>query len=85
MSTDTSTGPAVPPVVERALQVEEAADPFRLAGQEFTSRLLLGTGGVPSLDLLQRAIEVVLAEVHAHGAGQPGQRRFEGDALDQPV
>jgi thiazole synthase len=52
-----STDSAVPPVVERALQVEEAADPFRLAGQEFTSRLLLGTGGVPSLDVLQRAIE----------------------------
>ena len=44
-------------VAEEALEVEEAADPFRLAGQEFTSRLLLGTGGVPSLDVLQRAIE----------------------------
>ncbi len=44
-------------VVEHALEVEEAADPFRLAGQEFTSRLLLGTGGVPSLGVLQRAIE----------------------------
>ena len=44
-------------VAEQALEVEEAADPFRLAGQEFTSRLLLGTGGVPSLDVLQRAIE----------------------------
>ena len=51
----TPTG-AVPPVVEQALHVEEAADPFRLAGREFTSRLLLGTGGVPSLDVLQRAI-----------------------------
>ncbi|CAA9359002.1 MAG: Thiazole synthase [uncultured Frankineae bacterium] len=46
----------MPPVVEQALGVEEAADPFRLAGQDFTSRLLLGTGGVPSLDVLQRAI-----------------------------
>ena len=44
-------------VAEQALELEEAADPFRLAGQEFTSRLLLGTGGVPSLDVLQRAIE----------------------------
>ena len=42
---------------EQALAVEEAADPFRLAGQEFTSRLLLGTGGVPSLDVLERAVE----------------------------
>ena len=52
-----SAEPAVPPIVERALEVEEAADPFRLAGTDFTSRLLLGTGGVPSLDVLQRAIE----------------------------
>ena len=44
-------------VAEHALELEEATDPFRLAGQEFTSRLLLGTGGVPSLDVLQRAIE----------------------------
>jgi thiazole synthase len=44
-------------VAEQALEVEEAADPFRIAGQEFTSRLLLGTGGVPSLEVLQRAIE----------------------------
>ena len=52
-----SAEPAVPPIVEQALEVEEAADPFRLAGTDFTSRLLLGTGGVPSLDVLQRAIE----------------------------
>ncbi|MCY7365114.1 MAG: thiazole synthase [Frankiaceae bacterium] len=28
-----------------------------MAGQQFTSRLLLGTGGVPSLDVLERAVE----------------------------
>ena len=52
-------GPAadVTELAEQALEVEEAADPFRLAGQELTSRLLLGTGGVPSLDVLARAIE----------------------------
>ena len=38
------------------LAQEEAADPFVIAGETFTSRLLLGTGGVPSLDVLQRAI-----------------------------
>src|SRR4051812_48286530 len=36
--------------------VEETDDPFELAGGVFTSRLLLGTGGVPSLDVLERAI-----------------------------
>ena len=44
-------------VAEQALATEEAADPFVLAGQELTSRLLLGTGGVPSLDVLARALE----------------------------
>jgi len=44
-------------LAEHALATEEAADPFRLAGQQFSSRLLLGTGGVPSLDVLQRALE----------------------------
>ena len=27
-------------------------DPFVLAGETFTSRLIMGTGGVPSLDVL---------------------------------
>jgi len=39
-----------------ALEREEAADPFVLAGETFTSRLLLGTGGIASLEALQRAI-----------------------------
>jgi thiazole synthase len=39
-----------------ALEREEAADPFLLAGETFTSRLLLGTGGAPSLEALEQAI-----------------------------
>ena len=31
-------------------------DPFVLGGETFTSRLILGTGGTPSLDVLERAI-----------------------------
>jgi thiazole synthase len=31
-------------------------DPLTIDGTEFTSRLLLGTGGVPSLDVLERAV-----------------------------
>ena len=42
----------VVPVLAR----EEAADPFVLAGETFTSRLLLGTAGAASLEALQRAI-----------------------------
>ncbi len=42
--------------VAPALEREEAADPFVLGGETFTSRLLLGTGGVPSLEALERAI-----------------------------
>src|SRR4051812_5143392 len=36
----------------------EVDDPFVLAGQELSSRLILGTGGAPSLDALERAIRV---------------------------
>jgi thiazole synthase len=32
-------------------------DPFLLAGEAFTSRLIMGTGGVPSLDVLDAALE----------------------------
>jgi thiazole synthase len=35
---------------------EEATDPFRIAGETFTSRLLLGTGGVPDLETLEAAV-----------------------------
>ena len=33
-----------------------ADDPFDLGGTSFTSRLIMGTGGAPSLDVLQRAL-----------------------------
>lgn len=38
-------------------------DPFSLAGAVFGSRLLLGTGGVPSLDVLERAITASGTEI----------------------
>jgi thiazole synthase len=31
-------------------------DPFVIAGESFTSRLIMGTGGMPSLDVLDRAL-----------------------------
>jgi len=43
--------------------VSSVADPFLLAGRAFTSRLLLGTGGVPSLDVLERAIVASQAQL----------------------
>ncbi|WP_269157618.1 thiazole synthase [Modestobacter sp. VKM Ac-2984] len=39
-----------------ALEQEEAADPFTLGGETFTSRLILGTGGLPSLEVLERVV-----------------------------
>jgi thiazole synthase len=33
-----------------------ADDPFELAGEKFSSRLIMGTGGAPSLDVLSRAL-----------------------------
>jgi thiazole synthase len=59
------------------LEREEAADPFGLAGETFRSRLLLGTGGVPSLEILERAVRasgtqlvtVALRRVEASSSG----------------
>jgi thiazole synthase len=42
--------------VAPALAAEEAADPFTIAGETFTSRLVLGTGGLPSMDSLERVV-----------------------------
>jgi thiazole synthase len=60
-----------------ALEREEAADPFQLAGETFRSRLLLGTGGVPSMEVLERAVRasgtqlvtVALRRVEASSSG----------------
>jgi thiazole synthase len=42
--------------ITEALHAEADADPLTIAGETFASRLLLGTGGVPSLDVLERAV-----------------------------
>lgn len=60
-----------------ALEREEAADPFVLGGETFRSRLLLGTGGVPSLETLEAAVRasgtqlvtVALRRVEASASG----------------
>lgn len=52
-------------------------DPFILAGEQFESRLILGTGGLPSLDALEKAIAasgtgivtVALRRVETSGSG----------------
>jgi thiazole synthase len=38
-------------------------DPFLLGGETFSSRLILGTGGAPSLEVLERAIRASGAEI----------------------
>jgi thiazole synthase len=61
--------PAVPPPAP--------GEPFTIAGQVFTSRLLLGTGGIPSLEVLERAVlasgtelvTVALRRVEASSSG----------------
>lgn len=55
-----------------------AEDPFSLAGAVFGSRLLLGTGGVPSLDVLERAItasgtEIVTVALRRVNLSDPSQ------------
>ncbi|MGX5656859.1 thiazole synthase [Geodermatophilus nigrescens] len=72
MSTQDLTGRLAP-----ALAAEEAGDPFVLGGQTLTSRLLLGTGGVPSLEALEAAVRasgtqlvtVALRRVEASATG----------------
>ncbi|MGY1811152.1 thiazole synthase [Blastococcus sp. SYSU D00820] len=67
----------LPEELAPALAREEAADPFLLAGQTFRSRLLLGTGGVPSLEALEAAVRasgtqlvtVALRRVEASATG----------------
>ncbi|MQA35898.1 thiazole synthase, partial [Modestobacter roseus] len=59
------------------MAAEEAGDTFTLAGETFRSRLLLGTGGVPSLEVLERAIRasgtqlvtIALRRVEASASG----------------
>jgi thiazole synthase len=38
-------------------------DPFVLAGETITSRLIMGTGGIPSLDVLEAALEASGTEI----------------------
>jgi thiazole synthase len=60
-----------------ALVDTPVTDPFVLGGRTFTSRLLLGTGGAPSLDVLERAVRasgtelvtVALRRVEAASSG----------------
>lgn len=64
-------------VLAPALAQEEAADPLVLGGETFRSRLLLGTGGVPSLEALEAAVRasgtqlvtVALRRVEASATG----------------
>ncbi len=63
--------------LHEGLEHEEAADPFVLGGETFRSRLLLGTGGVPSLEALEAAVRasgtqlvtVALRRVEASASG----------------
>ena len=56
---------------------EDAADRLVLAGETFSSRLLLGTGGAPSLEVMERAVRasgtqlvtVALRRVEASSSG----------------
>ncbi len=49
--------------VAATLAAEEADDAVVLAGERFRSRLLLGTGGVPSMEVLERALAASGSEI----------------------
>ncbi|WP_242611253.1 thiazole synthase [Blastococcus saxobsidens] len=74
----TMTAPEAPTAdLVPALAREEAGDPFTVGGETFTSRLLLGTGGVPSLEALEASVRasgtqlvtVALRRVEASAGG----------------
>src|SRR5271166_1910522 len=74
MTDPTSTAP---PVATASNGDASAADALRIAGRTFQSRLLLGTGGFPSLDLLSEAIaasgsELVTVALRRLGPAHPG-------------
>ncbi len=50
-------------VVEREIQADAAVDALRIAGHEFRSRLIVGTGKYRDLDETRRAIEASGAEI----------------------
>ena len=52
-----------------------ADDPFVLGGETFTSRLLLGTGGVPSLEALGAAVHASGTQVVTVALRRVGRRR----------
>src|SRR3954452_12997718 len=47
----------------RRREADVSDDPFLLGGQTFESRLLLGTGGVPSMEVLERALRASGSEI----------------------
>jgi thiazole synthase len=60
---------------------------MRIAGQQFSSRLILGTGGFPRLETLAEAIkesrtEMVTVAMRRIGVGGPGSRGSLVDVLD---
>jgi thiazole synthase len=62
-------------VLSQAAQPWTPADPWMLAGRELASRLILGTGGVPSLDVLRQvagASGAALATVAMRRVGPAG-------------
>src|SRR3954451_18372142 len=59
--------------------------PFELAGKERTSRLILGTGGFPSLELLREAIDASGTELVTVALRHidPAMRGSVGDGLER--
>ena len=65
--------------------ISEMAEPLQIAGRTFSSRLILGTGGFPSLDTLSRAIRASQAELVTVALRRvdPSQRGSLVDVLDE--
>ena len=64
-------------VLSQAAQPWTPADPWMLAGRELGSRLILGTGGVPSLDVLRQVARRLRRRTGhgGHAARRAGRER----------
>ncbi len=67
-----------------AVGADLSDDPLVLGGEKFSSRLILGTGGAPSLEVLEQALKASRAQIATVALRRvsPGARRSVLDVLE---
>jgi thiazole synthase len=86
-----ASSPSDSPTLDSSPSGSRASDPLTIAGRTLRSRLLLGTGGFPSLELLAESIRasgselvtVALRRIEPHPGGDPNRRGSLLDVLER--